>query len=266
VLAGTPDDEQPVTHVHHVPVRQSRTQPWPGWVAPDLRARLEDRGVGAPWRHQVEAAELARAGRHVVVATGTASGKSLAYQLPALTRLAEDPRACVLYLAPTKALARDQLGSVAALADPSVRPAAYDGDTPTEEREWVRRHSRWIVTNPDMLHRGILPAHQRWSSTLRRLAYVVVDECHAYRGVFGSHVGHVLRRLRRICRRYGAEPVFVLASATVAEPEQAAERLVGAPVAAWLHCASANGPPPDPWVMSVTPSVIYGPPAPCTGV
>ncbi|MCU1616992.1 MAG: box helicase domain protein, partial [Frankiales bacterium] len=232
VLAGTADDEQPVTHVHRVPVRESSTSPWPEWVSGQLRRRLEDRGVTAPWRHQVEAAQLAREGRHVVVATGTASGKSLAYQLPALTRLAEEPRACVLYLAPTKALARDQLASVAALADPSVRPAAYDGDTPAEERDWVRRHSRWIVTNPDMLHRGILPAHQKWSGTLRRLTYVVIDECHAYRGVFGSHVGHVLRRLRRVCRRYGAEPVFVLASATVAEPDRAAGRLIGAPVTA----------------------------------
>ena len=232
VLSGTPEEEQPVTHVHRMPVRDSRTLPWPAWVSPELRARLEAQGVSAPWRHQVEAAQLARDGSHVVVATGTASGKSLAYQVPALTRLAEDPRACVLYLAPTKALARDQLASVAELADPSVRPAAYDGDTPMEEREWVRRHSRWIVTNPDMLHRGVLPAHQKWSSTLRRLAYVVVDECHAYRGVFGSHVGHVLRRLRRICRRYGADPVFLLASATVAEPAAAATRLVGAPVVA----------------------------------
>ena len=232
LLAGTEADEQPVTHVHHLAVRESATLPWPEWVSAPLRQRLEERGVRAPYRHQVDAAQLARDGQHVVVATGTASGKSLAYQLPALTRLAEDPRACVLYLAPTKALARDQLASVAALADPSVRPAPYDGDTPGEERDWVRRHSRWIVTNPDMLHRGILPAHQRWSSTLRRVAYVVVDECHAYRGVFGSHVGHVLRRLRRICRRYGAEPVFVLASATVADPAAAATRLVGAPVEA----------------------------------
>jgi DEAD/DEAH box helicase domain-containing protein len=232
ILARTDEAERPVTHVHAVPVRHSRTLPWPEWVGADLRARLEERGVLAPWRHQVEAAQLAHDGSHIVVATGTASGKSLAYQLPALTRLAEDPRACVLYLAPTKALARDQLAAVAALADPSVRPAPYDGDTPAEEREWVRRHARWIVTNPDMLHRGILPAHQKWSSTLRRLAYVVIDECHAYRGVFGSHVGHVLRRLRRICRRYGAEPVFVLASATVADPAAAATRLVGAPVVA----------------------------------
>ncbi|MCZ2836241.1 DEAD/DEAH box helicase [Modestobacter sp. VKM Ac-2985] len=232
LLSGTDADDDPVTHVHRLPARPSRLAAWPDWVGAPLRDRLAERGVPAPFSHQVEAAELARAGSHVVVATGTASGKSLAYQLPALTALADDPRACVLYLAPTKALARDQLASVAALADPSVRPAAYDGDTPMEEREWVRRHSRWIVTNPDMLHRGVLPAHQKWSSTLRRVAYVVVDECHAYRGVFGSHVGHVLRRLRRICRRYGAEPVFVLASATVADPALAAGRLVGAPVTA----------------------------------
>jgi DEAD/DEAH box helicase domain-containing protein len=232
ILAGTDEEEQPVTHVHHVPVRDSRTLPWPEWADAGVVNRLADRGIAAPWRHQVDAAQLAWDGRHVVVATGTASGKSLAYQLPALTRLALDPRACVLYLAPTKALARDQLTSVAALANASVRPAPYDGDTPAEERDWVRRHSRWIVTNPDMLHRGILPAHQKWSGTLRRVAYVVVDECHAYRGVFGSHVGHVLRRLRRICRRYGAEPVFILASATVADPAAAATRLVGAPVEA----------------------------------
>jgi DEAD/DEAH box helicase domain-containing protein len=232
LLAGTEPEDDPVTHVHRLPVRPARFAPWPAWVGEPLRARLAERGVLQPFGHQVAAAELARAGSHVVVATGTASGKSLAYQLPALTALAEDPRACVLYLAPTKALARDQLASVEALADASVRPAAYDGDTPMEERDWVRRHSRWIVTNPDMLHRGILPAHQKWSSTLRRVAYVVIDECHAYRGVFGSHVGHVLRRLRRICRRYGAEPVFVLASATVADPAAAASRLVGAPVTA----------------------------------
>ncbi|TWH75579.1 DEAD/DEAH box helicase domain-containing protein [Modestobacter roseus] len=232
LLAGTAEDEDPVTHVHRLAARPSRVAAWPDWVGAELRDRLTARGVVAPFSHQVAAAELARGGAHVVVATGTASGKSLAYQLPALTALAEDDRACVLYLAPTKALARDQLASVAALAGPSVRPTAYDGDTPAEEREWVRRHSRWIVTNPDMLHRGILPAHQKWSSTLRRVAYVVIDECHAYRGVFGSHVGHVLRRLRRVCRRYGAEPVFVLASATVADPAAAATRLVGAEVTA----------------------------------
>ena len=186
----------------------------PGWRSAASRRRGGTRSTPRSWP---------RDGRHVVVATGTASGKSLAYQLPGADPAGRGP-------ARLRALPRADEGpgratscaSVAALADPSVRPAAYDGDTPGEERDWVRRHSRWIVTNPDMLHRGILPAHQKWSSTLRRVAYVVIDECHAYRGVFGSHVGHVLRRLRRICRRYGAEPVFVLASATVADPAAAA--------------------------------------------
>ena len=226
-LAATAEEERPVTHVHSVPVREQRTVPWPGWVGDALLARLRERGVSAPYAHQVEAAQLAHEGRHVVVATGTASGKSLAYQLPALSRLAADPRACVLYLAPTKALARDQLAAVAALADPSVRPAAYDGDTPAEERDWVRRHSRWIVTNPDMLHRGVLPNHARWIRFLRRLSYVVVDECHTYRGVFGSHVALLLRRLRRVAQRYGADPVFVLASATVADPAACVPEVAG---------------------------------------
>ena len=133
----------------------------------------------------------------MVVATGTASGKSLAYQLPGLATLLADPRATVLYLSPTKALAADQLRAVAGLDLAGVRPACYDGDTPRAEREWIRRHSRFVLTNPDMLHHGILPGHAQWSGFLRRLAYVVVDECHTYRGVFGSHVAHVLRRLRR---------------------------------------------------------------------
>ena len=135
-----------------------------------------------------------------------------------LAALLEDPRATALYLSPTKALAADQLRSLAALDLPGVRPAAYDGDTPIAERDWVRAHARLVLTNPDMLHRGVLPRHEAWASFLRRLRYVVVDECHTYRGVFGSHVAHVLRRLRRLCARYRSEPVFVLASATVAEP------------------------------------------------
>ena len=129
----------------------------------------------------------------MVVATGTASGKSLAYQLPVLTALAADRRATALYLSPTKALGADQLRSVLALAAEELRPASFDGDTPMPERDWVRAHSRWVFTNPDMLHRGILPSHARWAQFFRRLAYVVVDECHGYRGVFGSHVALLLR-------------------------------------------------------------------------
>ncbi|MTK02779.1 DEAD/DEAH box helicase [Micromonospora sp. CP22] len=224
----------PVTHVERVPPRAGTTAPWPSWTPEDLRAAYARRGVTAPWRHQAEAASLAYDRRHVVVATGTASGKSLAYQLPALATLLADPRATVLYLAPTKALAADQLRAVAALEIEGVRPACYDGDTPRAEREWIRRHSRFVLTNPDMLHHGILPGHAQWSGFLRRLAFVVIDECHVYRGVFGSHVAHVLRRLRRQCARYGRTggPTFVLASATSGDPAAAAGRLTGLPVTA----------------------------------
>ncbi len=229
----------PVTHVERVPARAGVPAPWPHWAPEELRAAYARRGVTAPWRHQAEAASLAYDRQHVVVATGTASGKSLAYQLPALATLLADPRATVLYLAPTKALAADQLRAVSALEIEGVRPACYDGDTPRAEREWIRQHSRFVLTNPDMLHHGILPGHAQWSGFLRRLAYVVIDECHVYRGVFGSHVAHVLRRLRRQCARYGrtpgnggSGPTFVLASATSGDPAAAAGRLTGLPVAA----------------------------------
>ncbi|MEU5786115.1 DEAD/DEAH box helicase [Micromonospora purpureochromogenes] len=233
--------DDPVTHVERVPARPGEPAPWPQWAPEDLRAAFARRGVVAPWRHQAEAAELAYAGQHVVVATGTASGKSLAYQLPALATLLADPRATVLYLAPTKALAADQLRAVAGLELDGVRPATYDGDTPRAEREWIRRHSRFVLTNPDMLHHGILPGHAHWSGFLRRLTYVVIDECHTYRGVFGSHVAHVLRRLRRQCAKYGRTPVFVLASATSGDPAAAAGRLTGLPVAAVTEDTSPRG-------------------------
>ncbi|MGN9811116.1 DEAD/DEAH box helicase [Micromonospora sp. BQ11] len=234
-------EADPVTHVERVPARAGTPAPWPEWAPEELRAAFARRGVVAPWRHQAEAASLAYDGQHVVVATGTASGKSLAYQLPALATLLADPRATVLYLAPTKALAADQLRAVAALELEGVRPACYDGDTPRAEREWIRRHSRFVLTNPDMLHHGILPGHAQWSGFLRRLTYVVIDECHTYRGVFGSHVAHVLRRLRRQCARFGRTPVFVLASATSGDPAAAAGRLTGLPVAAVTEDTSPRG-------------------------
>ncbi|HEX2772565.1 MAG TPA: DEAD/DEAH box helicase, partial [Micromonosporaceae bacterium] len=143
-----------VTHVEQVPARIGTTSPWPPWVPASLAEAFARRGVVAPWRHQVEAANLAYDGQHVVIATGTGSGKSLAYQLPALARLLEDPRATVLYLAPTKALAADQLRALAELDLEGVRPACYDGDTSRAERDWVRQHSRFVLTNPDMLHHG----------------------------------------------------------------------------------------------------------------
>jgi len=219
-----------VTHVEQIPWRPGRQAAWPTWVPVEVRAAYRAKGIERPWSHQAQAAELAHRGEDVVVATGTASGKSLAYQLPALTALAANPKACVLYLAPTKALGADQLASLESLDLPTLRPAAYDGDTPTIDRDWARSHANWVLTNPDMLHRGVLPAHARWARVLRRLSYVVVDECHAYRGVFGSHVALVLRRLIRLARLYGSDPVFVFASATSADPKAAAGRLIGRPV------------------------------------
>ncbi|MCW2613019.1 MAG: box helicase domain protein [Frankiales bacterium] len=240
-LVLDPSRADRVTHVEHVAAREGRHADWPVWADPLLVDRLRLAGVQRPWEHQVQAAELAHGGTSVVVSTGTASGKSLAYLLPALTALLSDDRACALYLSPTKALATDQLRAVRALNLMAVRAATYDGDTPREERDWVRRHGRLVLTNPDMLHRGILPRHADWASYLRRLEYVVVDECHTYRGVFGSHVALVLRRLRRICERYGASPTFVLASATSSDPSRSASRLVGLPVEAVTDDASPRG-------------------------
>ncbi|MFC6088085.1 DEAD/DEAH box helicase [Saccharothrix lopnurensis] len=238
VLAGVPTGESPLTHTEELPPRPARHVPWPSWVPETVTSALVERGVPQPWRHQAEAAELAWAGEHVVVATGTASGKSLAYQLPVLSTLTADPKATALYLSPTKALGADQLRSVEELRLPGVRAASFDGDTPIAERDWVRAHANWVFSNPDMLHRGVLPNHARWIRFLRRLSCVVIDECHTYRGVFGSHVALLLRRLRRVAARYGADPTFVLASATVADPAASARALLGVDVAAVTEDAS----------------------------
>ncbi|MBG0565239.1 DEAD/DEAH box helicase [Actinoplanes sp. NEAU-A11] len=231
----------PITHIERVPARAGRATPWPTWTDPTVRDAFIAQGIAAPWEHQAAAATLAWEGTHVVLATGTASGKSLGYQLPALNALATDPKATVLYLSPTKALAADQLRGIVRLGMDGVRPSTYDGDTPREEREWIRQHARFVLTNPDMLHHAMLPGHARWAAFFRRLAYVVVDECHTYRGVFGSHVAHVLRRLRRSATRYGSSPTFVLASATSGDPAGTASRLIGLPVVAVTEDASPRG-------------------------
>jgi DEAD/DEAH box helicase domain-containing protein len=241
VLAGTPRGESPLTYSAVLPARAAVVADWPSWTPATVVDALRAAGIKEPWSHQVAAAEAAWRGEHVILATGTASGKSLAYQLPVLSSLTLDPRATALYLSPTKALAADQLRALSSLGVPGVRAAACDGDTPLAERDWVRAHSRWVFTNPDMLHRSILPAHGRWASWLRRLRYVVIDECHAYRGVFGSHVALLLRRLRRVAARYGASPVFVLASATVATPAASASALLGLPVVEVTEDGSPRG-------------------------
>ncbi|MEV6896327.1 DEAD/DEAH box helicase [Amycolatopsis sp. NPDC051372] len=234
-------NENPVTHVAELPARAAGFAAWPEWAAPSVVSAFAGSGVETPWKHQVEAASLAHEGSHVVVSTGTASGKSLAYQLPVLSSLATGSAATALYLSPTKALGADQLRSVSSLDVPAVRAASYDGDTPMTERDWVRAHANWVFTNPDMLHRGILSSHSRWTRFFKNLAYVVVDECHSYRGVFGSHVALLLRRLRRVAAHYGASPVFVLASATTASPAEFASRLTGLPCAAVTEDASPRG-------------------------
>jgi DEAD/DEAH box helicase domain-containing protein len=247
-LLAAPGRRERLTHVEKLPARTATTVDWPDWVPKDLVRALEINGIEYPWRHQITMANHARRGQSVVVATGTASGKSLGYLLPSLTAVMEGlgaPNgrgATVLYLAPTKALAADQLRRIRDLAIPGIRVATYDGDTPGEEREWVRSHANIVLTNPDMLHHSMLPGHHRWAPFLRSIQYVIVDEVHAYRGLFGAHVSAVLRRLRRVTARYGSDPTFLLASATVSEPEISAARLTGQPTVAVTDDASPRGP------------------------
>ncbi len=252
-LTGARGRQDRLTHTEHLPARPARYADWPQEIRPEIAVAVEGIGIARPWTHQAEAASLAISGQNVVIATGTASGKSLGYLAPVLSTLLDGTEApngrgaTCLYLSPTKALAADQLRRLGELRKAGaggldlVRAAAYDGDTPFQEREWVRQYASLVLTNPDMLHRGILPAHTRWASFLRALRYVVIDECHTYRGVFGSHVAQVLRRLRRLCARYGSEPVFLLASATAADPGRTAGRLTGLPVAEVTEDGSPRG-------------------------
>ncbi|HEV8652298.1 MAG TPA: DEAD/DEAH box helicase [Actinomycetes bacterium] len=241
-LTGDPDYRGQLVHLEQLPARPARLVALPDDLPELLLGRLRARGVAALWSHQAEAVALARSGTHAVVATGTASGKSLCYQLPVFEALLGGGRRTALYLSPTKALAHDQLRAIRSFALTGVRAASYDGDTPAEERPLVRRNANLVLTNPDMLHRAVLPAHERWGAFLGRLAYVVVDEAHTFRGVFGSHVAAVLRRLRRLANRYGARPVFLLASATLGNPAELAERLVGLPVEPVTADGSPRGP------------------------
>jgi len=230
-----------LTFLTQLPGRPGVPADWPAWVPPELTSALAGVSVAAPWQHQAAAAELAASGQSVIISTGTASGKSLGYLLPALTGILAGGTA--LYIAPTRALAADQLKFVRSLRLSRVRPAVIDGDTPWAERTRARSQANYLLTTPDMLHQSLLPTHARWNGFFRRLRYVIVDECHTYRGVFGSHVAHVLRRLRRVAYHHsGAEPVFLLASATVSEPAQCGELLTGRGVQA----ISADGSPRAP--------------------
>jgi DEAD/DEAH box helicase domain-containing protein len=208
--------------------RQARPVSLPESLDPGFAAALRRAGIESLYTHQLEAFEAA-AHSNLVITSGTASGKSLAFNLPVLDGIAREPKRRALYLYPTKALAQDQARKLALLRPPGLREAIYDGDTPREERPAIRRRNNLVLTNPDMLHVGLLPHHKSWGNFLVNLEWVVVDEAHTYRGVFGSHVANVLRRLRRVARAYGSEPRFLLASATIANPIELAERLVGTP-------------------------------------
>lgn len=221
-------DESRLVHVEHLEPSHARFG--------DLERPLPDRvrealGVERFWSHQAEAIDLIRSGRSVAIATPTASGKSLCYQAPIAEAVTSDSEpATAMMVFPTKALAQDQLRSITALGVDGVVAATYDGDTTTAQRKWVRSHANVILTNPEMLHVGILPTHARWSTFLSRLRYVVIDELHTLRGVFGTHVAHLIRRLRRVCEHYGSDPVFVFCSATIGEPGRLASELCAGPV------------------------------------
>jgi DEAD/DEAH box helicase domain-containing protein len=229
-----------LVHMEPLPVRDPRPAPFSGLSAP-IPDRLRRLGIEGLYPHQERGLQLLREGRNVIVATGTASGKTLVYDLAFAEEVIRDPRSTALFLFPTKALARDQLRQVRAFRLPQIKAAVYDGDTPSAERPMIRRTANLIMTNPDMLHASILPGHARWADFLLRLSLVVVDEAHVARGVFGSHVSMVLRRLRRQVARYGGRPRFAMASATVGNPAELAERLTGLPFEEVAEDASPRG-------------------------
>ena len=249
-----------LTHVERIPASAGRTAPWPAWVPAEVVAAFAAAGVPQPWAHQSAAADHARAGRNVIISTPAASGKSVGYLLPALTGVLAGRTA--LYIAPTRALAADQLRIVRSLGIRGVRAAVIDGDTPAADRSWARSHASYLLTTPDLLHHLLLPRHAWWDGFLRRLQYVIVDECHGYRGVFGSHVAQVLRRLRRVAAHHapagrgshrqgggpdrtgsdGTGPVFILASATISEPGRCAKLLTGLDAEEVAEDSAPHGP------------------------
>jgi DEAD/DEAH box helicase domain-containing protein len=225
-------DDSPVRAVHHLPAKPGSYRNFPESVDPRLRAVLAKRGIEKLYSHQAEAFDLVAESRNTVVVTPTASGKTLCYNLPVLDLLLRDPGARAMYLFPTKALAEDQLHEFHSIVDEmgsEIRAFTYDGDTPQDARKAVRERANVVFTNPDMLHSGILPHHTKWAKLFENLKFIVVDELHYYRGVYGSHMANVLRRLARICEFYGSEPLFVCCSATIANPRELAQTLTGRP-------------------------------------
>ncbi len=234
-----------IAHVQRIPARPAHYGALESPLAPALSASLRALGVDRLYAHQAEAVNAVRAGEHVTIVTATASGKTLCYNLPVLDAVLNDSRARAFYLFPTKALAQDQLGKLNDFGlFPSVRFATYDGDTPAADRRFVKKGAHIVLTNPDMLHVGILPYHTTWSAFLANLKYVVVDEMHTYRGVFGAHVAHILRRLRRICAYYGASSGTRRRSARSRTPAAAPTSRRRRSLPIWSRRASATSPSP----------------------
>src|ERR1700693_5919443 len=232
-----------ITATRHFAAKPPVLAPFPSSLDPRLLEALRSRGVQQLYSHQAKAYDTVCKGENLVVVTPTASGKTLCYNLPVLQALVQQPDSRVLYLFPTKALAQDQLAELMELAKtlPDMRMYTYDGDTPQDARRSVRARANLVLTNPDMLHSGILPHHTKWVNLFQNLRYVVIDELHAYRGVFGSHLANVLRRLKRICRHYGSSPQFIMASATIANPRELAERLTGEAVSEVSESGAPTG-------------------------
>jgi len=254
-ILTAPDTGSAITATRHFPARPAVWVPFPATVDPRLTDALRARGITQPYSHQAQAFELVQKGHHLVVVTPAASGKTLCYNLPVLQGLLQQSEARVLYLFPTKALAQDQLAELQELAGalPALRMFTYDGDTPQDARRAVRARATLVLTNPDMLHSGILPHHTKWLNLFQNLRYVVIDELHAYRGVFGSHLANVLRRLKRVCAHYGSTPRFLMASATIANPRELAERLIGEPV---LEVAESGAPVGEKLFLCYNPPVV----------
>jgi DEAD/DEAH box helicase domain-containing protein len=232
-LVERADRTESITALREFPPQPARTVPFPDWVDARLRRVYESKGIRELYTHQAEAAARVRAGENVVIVTPTASGKTLCYNLPVLNQILTEPATRALYLFPTKALAQDQLAELYDLIDrldEDIKVFTYDGDTPADARQAIRARGHIVLSNPDMLHTGILPHHTRWQRLFENLRYVVLDELHTYRGVFGSHTANVLRRLLRLCRFYGSAPQFICSSATIANPQELAERLLEQPV------------------------------------
>jgi DEAD/DEAH box helicase domain-containing protein len=241
-LRRRPAYQDRIVHARFLPGRAARFGAPQPRLHPDLRRWLDAQGIGRLYTHQVAALDAIRRGQHIAVVTSTASGKTLCYNLPVLDALLADPEARALYLFPTKALAQDQVDTLRGCDLPGTAVATYDGDTPPRERRAIRERARLLLSNPDMVHIGILPQHFRWKAFFRRLRFVVIDEMHVYRGVFGSNVAGVIRRLRRLCRVHGADPQFICTSATVANPEEFAGRLLGLPVTIIDDDGAPSGP------------------------